>query len=198
MKAPITEKVKELYDYIRAYHRENRFPPTVREIQKHFGIKSTASVSYYLKQLEADGLIRHSKQKKRSIEIVGETNSEQIPLLGDIAAGTPILAVENIDSYMPLPEGFFGKGGPLFMLRVRGNSMIEVGIDDGDFVIIRSQETAENGEIAAVLIDNEVTLKRFYREKDHFVLHPENKSMSDIVTDVAAVLGVLVGLIRRY
>ena len=170
----------------------------MREIQSHFGIKSTASVSYYLKQLEAEGLIRHSKQKKRCIEVVGETKVEQIPLLGDIAAGTPILAVENIDSYVPLPDGFFGKGGEMFMLQVRGKSMIEVGIDDGDYVIIRSQETAENGEIAAVLIDNDVTLKRFYKEKDRFVLHPENRSMSDIITDHAVVLGVLVGLMRRY
>jgi len=198
MKAPIENKLKELYDYIRIFQRENRFPPTVREIQTHFGIKSTASVSYYLKQLEANGLIRHSKQKKRCIEVVGESKVEQVPLLGDIAAGTPILAVENIDSYVPLPEGFFGKGGTLFMLRVRGTSMIEVGIGDGDFVIIRSQETAENGEIAAVLIENEVTLKRFYKEKDHFVLHPENKTMSDIITDNAVILGVLVGLVRRY
>ena len=128
MKAPIENKLKELYDYIRNFQRENRFPPTVREIQTHFGIKSTASVSYYLKQLEANGLIRHSKQKKRCIEVVGESKVEQVPLLGDIAAGTPILAVENIDSYVPLPEGFFGKGGTLFMLRVRGTSMIEVGI----------------------------------------------------------------------
>jgi len=198
MKAQTGEKLKELYEYIRSFQRDNRFPPTVREIQAHFGIKSTASVSYYLKQLEAEGLIRHSKQKKRCIEVVGETKVEQIPLLGEIAAGTPILAVENIDSYVPLPDGFFGKGGELFMLKVRGNSMIEVGIGDGDYVIIRSQETAENGEIAAVLIDNDVTLKRFYKEKDRFVLHPENKTMSDIITDHAVILGVLVGLMRRY
>ena len=198
MKTSTTEKIKELYDYIRSFQRENHFPPTVREIQTHFGIKSTASVSYYLKQLEIEGLIRHSKQKNRSIEIVGETKIEQIPLLGEIAAGLPILAVENVDSYIPLPDGFFGKGGSLFMLQVRGKSMIEVGIDDGDYVIIRSQETAENGEIAAVMIENEVTLKRFYKEKDRFVLHPENKTMSDIIVDNAIILGVLVGLLRRY
>ena len=198
MKTSTTEKIKELYDYILSFQRENHFPPTVREIQTHFGIKSTASVSYYLKQLEIEGLIRHSKQKNRSIEIVGESKIEQIPLLGEIAAGLPILAVENVDSYIPLPDGFFGKGGSLFMLQVRGKSMIEVGIDDGDYVIIRSQETAENGEIAAVMIENEVTLKRFYKEKDRFVLHPENKTMSDIIVDNAIILGVLVGLLRRY
>ena len=198
MKEKTTILIKELFDYIRAFQQENRFPPTVREIQTHFGIKSTASVAYYLKQLEAENLIRKSKQKKRCIEIVGESKVDQIPLLGDIAAGTPILAVENVDSYVPLPEGFFGNGGNLFMLRVRGNSMIEIGISDGDFVIIRSQETAENGEIAAVLIENEVTLKRFYKEKDHFILHPENKEMQDIITEKAVILGVLVGLMRRY
>ena len=198
MKDQTAEKIKDIYNYIRSFQRENRFPPTVREIQTHFGIKSTASVSYYLKQLEAEGLICHSKQKKRCIEVVGESKIEQIPLLGEIAAGTPILAVENIDSYVPLPDGFFGKGGSLFMLRVRGESMIEIGIDDGDYVIIRSQETAENGEIAAVMIENEVTLKRFYKATDHYVLHPENKNMQDIITDKAAILGVLVGLMRRY
>ena len=198
MKDQTLNKIKELYDYIRSFERENRFPPTVREIQAHFGIKSTASVSYYLKQLEAENLIKKSKQKKRCIEIVGNAKVDRVPLLGDIAAGTPILAVENIDGYLPLPEGFFGNGGSLFMLRVCGKSMIEVGINDGDYVVIRSQETADNGEIAAVLIDNEVTLKRFYKKKDHYVLHPENKEMQDIITEKADILGVLVGLMRRY
>lgn len=190
--------LKELYDYIRDFSQKNGYPPTVREIQAHFGIKSTASVAYYLKQLENNNLIRHSKSKKRSLEIVGECKADQVPLLGEIAAGTPILAVENIDSYMPLPEGFFGGNAPLFMLQVRGNSMIEAGINNGDFVVIRKQETAENGEIAAVMIDNEVTLKRFYKEKSTFRLHPENRDMEDIITESADILGVLVGLLRRY
>ena len=190
--------LKELYDHIRDFSQSNGYPPTVREIQAHFGIKSTASVAYYLKQLENDNLIRHSKQKNRSIEVVGETKANQVPVLGEIAAGTPILAVENIDSYMPLPDGFFGANAPLFMLQVRGNSMIEAGINNGDYVVIRKQETADNGEIAAVMIDNEVTLKRFYKEKSTFRLHPENKDMEDIFTESADILGVLVGLLRRY
>lgn len=191
-------KVNELFEFIRRFQRENGFPPTVREIQRGFGIKSTASVAYYLDQLEAENLIKRSKQKKRCIELVGGVKADQVPLLGEIAAGTPILAVENVDSYLPLPQGFFGASAPLFMLKVRGNSMIEVGINDGDFVVIRKQETAENGTIAAVLIDNEVTLKRFYKEKDRFRLHSENKEMQDIITENAAILGVLTGLIRRY
>ena len=190
--------LKDLFEYIRDFSQKNGYPPTVREIQARFGIKSTASVAYYLKQLEADNLIRRSKQKKRCIEVVGETKPNQVPLLGEIAAGTPILAVENIDSYIPLPDGFFGTNSPLFMLQVRGNSMIDAGINDGDYVIIRKQETAENGEIAAVLIDNEVTLKRFYKEKDRFRLHPENKLLNDIIVESADILGVLVGLLRRY
>ena len=198
MKDLISEKLQELFDFIRTFQEENGFPPTVREIQSRFTIKSTASVAYYLKQLESQGLIRRSKQKKRCIEVVGESKINRIPLLGEIAAGTPILAVENIDSYFPLPDGFFGKGGQLFMLRVRGNSMIEVGINDGDYVIIRRQSTADNGEIAAVLIDNDVTLKRFYREKDYYRLHPENSDMEDIITSNADILGVLVGMMRRY
>ena len=198
MKENTSLKIKELFDYIRSFQQENGFPPTVREIQSHFGIKSTASVAYYLKQLESENLIRKSKQKKRCIEVVGETRVDQVPLLGEIAAGTPILAVENIDSYFPLPDGFFGKGAPLFMLQVRGNSMIDVGIENGDYVIIRRQETANNGEIAAVMIDSEVTLKRFYKENNRYRLHPENRDMEDIITDSAEILGVLVGLMRRY
>ena len=198
MNETLSTKLKELFDYIRNFQQDSGFPPTVREIQSHFGIKSTASVAYYLKQLEAEGLIRKSKQKKRCIEVVGESKVNQVPLLGEIAAGLPILAVENIDSYFPLPDGFFGKGGSLFMLQVRGKSMIGIGIQDGDYVIIRSQETAENGEIAAVLIENEVTLKRFYKEKSYFRLHPENRDMEDIITEKAEILGVLVGMMRKY
>lgn len=191
-------KVNELFEFIRRFQRENGYSPTVREIQSGFGIKSTASVAYYLDQLEGENLIKRSKQKKRCIELVGEVKADQVPLLGEIAAGTPILAVENIDSYLPLPHGFFGSSASLFMLKVRGNSMIEVGINDGDFVVICKQETAENGEIAAVLIENEVTLKRFYKEKNCFRLHPENKDMDDIITENAVILGVLTGLVRRY
>lgn len=191
-------KIQELYDYIKSFQIENGYPPTVREIQNRFSIKSTASVAYYLAQLESQNLIKRSKLKNRSIEIVGEPKRCEVPLLGDIAAGEPLLAVENIDSYFPMPDGFFGKGSDLFMLRIRGKSMIDIGINDGDYVVIRRQETAENGEIAAVLIDNEATLKRFYKENGFFRLHPENADMSDIITDRADILGVLVGLLRRY
>ena len=191
-------KIQELYDYIKSFQIENGYPPTVREIQNRFSIKSTASVAYYLAQLESQNLIKRSKLKNRSIEIVGEPKRCEVPLLGDIAAGEPLLAVENIDSYFSMPDGFFGKGSDLFMLRIRGKSMIDIGINDGDYVVIRRQETAENGEIAAVLIDNEATLKRFYKENGFFRLHPENADMSDIITDRADILGVLVGLLRRY
>lgn len=198
MKNSTMVKIQELYDYIKSFQIENGYPPTVREIQNRFSIKSTASVAYYLAQLESQNLIKRSKLKNRSIEIVGEPKRCEVPLLGDIAAGEPLLAVENIDSYFPMPDGFFGKGSDLFMLRIRGKSMIDIGINDGDYVVIRRQETAENGEIAAVLIDNEATLKRFYKENGFFRLHPENADMSDIITDRADILGVLVGLLRRY
>ena len=198
MKKNTSDIIKELYDFIRSFQRDNGFPPTVREIQSHFAIKSTASVAYYLKYLESENLIRRSKQKKRCIEVVGESKVKQVPLLGEIAAGLPILAVENIDSYFPLPEGFFGKGSDLFMLQVNGNSMIEIGIQNGDYVVIRRQNTAENGEIAAVLIENEVTLKRFYKEKGLYRLHPENADMEDIITEKANILGILVGMMRKY
>ena len=198
MKDKIKVKVQEIYQFIQTFQRENGYPPTVREIQHSIGIKSTASVSLYLSILEQEGLIKRSKQKNRSIELVEDNRSCEIPLVGEIAAGTPLLATENIDSYFPFPDGFFGKGAQLFMLQVRGDSMINVGINNGDHVIIRKQDTCENGEIAAVLIENEATLKRFYKEKDHFRLKPENATMQDIITKKAVILGVLVGLIRRY
>ena len=198
MNAKVTAKIQELFEYIKAFQRENGYPPTVREIQRRFGIRSTASVSYYLRMLEQEGLIKRSKQKNRCIELVGDSRSYDVPLVGDIAAGTPLLATQNIDSYFPLPEGFFGKGAELFMLQVRGESMIDIGINNGDLVVIRRQNTAENGEIAAVLIDDEATLKRFYKEKDYFRLRPENATMQDIITKKAEILGILVGLIRRY
>ena len=198
MKDSTNDKLQELYDYIRTFSRDKGYPPTVREIQHRFGIKSTASVSYYLRLLDENHLIKRSKQKNRAIEIVGETHACDVPLVGEIAAGVPLLATQNIDSYFPLPDGFFGKGAELFMLQIRGESMIDVGIHNGDLVIIRRQNTAENGEIAAVLIDNDATLKRFYRENGYFRLKPENSAMRDIITDRAEILGVLVGLIRRY
>ena len=197
MKEKTAAFLQDLFEYIRDFQSQNGFPPTVREIQSRFGIKSTASVAYYLKMLESDGLIRKSKQKKRCLEVVGEIKANAVPLLGEIAAGTPILAVENIDSYVPLPCGFFGSE-PIFMLQVRGKSMIDAGINDGDYVIIRKQESAQNGEIAAVLIENEVTLKRFYKEQTRYRLHPENSEMQDIITEKADILGILVGLLRRY
>ena len=198
MKDKTNLKLQELFEYIKSFRQSNGYPPTVREIQYNFGIRSTASVSYYLKLLEYEGLIKRSGRKNRSIELVGESRHCEIPLLGDIAAGTPILAAENVDAYFPFAEGYFGKGAELFMLKIKGNSMIDVGINDGDLVVIRRQNTAENGEIAAVLIDNESTLKRFYRESDHFRLKPENSAMDDIITDRAEILGVLTGLIRKY
>jgi len=198
MSKKLSIKIEELFDYIKAFQRENGYPPTVREIQRNFGIKSTASVSYYLRILEQDGLIKRLKQKNRCIEVISDSKSCEIPLVGEIAAGTPLLATQNIDSYFPLPDGFFGKGAELFMLQIRGESMIDIGINNGDLVVIRRQNTAENGEIAAVLIDDEATLKRFYKEKDYFRLKPENAAMQDIITKKAEILGVLVGLIRRY
>jgi len=198
MSKKLSIKIEELFDYIKAFQRENGYPPTVREIQRNFGIKSTASVSYYLRILEQDGLIKRLKQKNRCIEVISDSKSCEIPLVGEIAAGTPLLATQNIDSYFPLPDGFFGKGAELFMLQIRGESMIDIGINNGDLVVIRRQNTAENGVIAAVLIDDEATLKRFYKEKDYFRLKPENAAMQDIITKKAEILGVLVGLIRRY
>lgn len=196
-------QLRGMYDFIKGYIRENRFPPSVREISKELGIKSTASVSYYLDKLCDMNLIVKGKNKKRTIELVENkgtyTSTTSIPLVGKIAAGTPITAVENIDANYELPTDLFGSG-ELFMLTVQGESMIEAGINNGDRIIIKKQNTAENGEIVAALIDNSATVKRFYKEDGYVRLKPENKTMKDIIVNDEdfMILGVLKGLIRSY
>ena len=193
----IDVKLNELYNYVKNYQEENGFPPTVRDICNDLQIKSTATAHYYLEKLSSKGLITKNGDKKRAISINNRKNAFEVPLIGTVTAGTPILAVENLEDYYPLPQEF-NTGETLFMLKVKGDSMINAGIFDGDKIVVKKQETASNGDIVVALIDDSATVKRFYKENGKIVLHPENDLLEDIVVDSALILGVVVGLTRKF
>ena len=195
--AKIEAKLNELYNYVKNYQDLNGYPPTVRDICKDLSIKSTATAHYYLEKLSDRGLIKKNDDKKRAISIASRKNSFEVPLVGTVTAGTPILAVENLEDYYPLPLEF-KTGETLFMLKVKGDSMINAGILDGDKIVVKQQETAENGEIVVALLDDSATVKRFYKKENYYILHPENDQMEDIIVDNVSILGVVVGLTRKF
>jgi len=192
------DKTQEVYEFIKKYIYKNNYPPTIREIGEQLRLDSTSSVVYHLKKLEKQGKISRDASKNRAIELIDKPiiNSITLPVLGTIAAGNPILAEESWMDKVVISENFF-IGNNLFMLKVQGDSMVDVGIFDGDYVVISKQSIANNGEIVACLIDNEATVKRFFKENGYFRLQPENSSMSPIFTDHVIVLGKVVGLIRN-
>lgn len=189
-------KINLVYDFIVEYIKENGFPPSVREICAKCSIKSTASVYYYLEKLNEMGLLKKSPFKKRAIQLNTAQQHISIPLLGTIAAGKPILAVENLEGYIPVSTDICKENS--FALKIKGDSMIEAGIFNNDIVIIEKTETAENGDIIVALIDDEATVKRFYKKNDKIILHPENSSMTDMVFDEIKILGKLKALLRKY
>lgn len=193
------DKTQEVYEFIEDYIYKNNYPPTVREIGEKLMLDSTSSVVYHLKKLEKMGKITRDGSKNRAIELTDKPiiNSVTLPVVGTIAAGQPVLAEENWSDKIVISENFF-TGNNLFVLKIQGDSMIEVGIFDGDFVVISKQSVANNGEIVACLIDNEATVKRFYKENGFFRLQPENSSMKPIYTDHVEILGKVVGLIRNH
>ncbi len=194
----IEQKLQDLYSYIQNYTQENGFPPTVRDICKDLSIKSTASVNYYINKLTERGLISKMDDKKRAITLPkSNAKSFSVPLLGTVTAGTPIFAVENYDTYYALPDEF-NSGEQTFMLTVKGESMINAGIFSGDKIIVKRQESAENGEIVVALIEDSATVKRFYRKNGQVILHPENDYMNDMIFDNVQILGVVTGLIRKF
>ena len=194
----IDEKLNKLYNYVQKYIENNGFPPTVRDICNDLQIKSTATAHYYLNKLKEQGLLNKKDDKKRAISVKSKYETPiTVPLIGTVTAGTPILAVENFDGYYPLPQEF-ASDEELFMLKVKGESMINAGILNGDKIIVKKQETADNCEIVVCMIDDSATVKRFYKKGDKIVLHPENDTMQDIVTDNAYILGVVVGLMRKF
>ena len=196
------QKIKEVYDFIKQFTDENNYPPTVREIGAHIGVKSTATVYYYLEKLRNDGLITQGSNKNRAIGITAQNTVGQVnvlPLVGRISAGTGNLAVENIDGYYPVPKDLFG-GDNLFLLRVQGDSMINAGIDDGDLVVVNSQNQAAVGEIVVAAWQDQATVKRL-RSTVPFVLHPENDNMQDIfLTDdqSPSIVGKVVGCLKKF
>lgn len=196
--AKIDEKLNQLYEYVSNFSNENGYPPTVRDICKDLSIKSTATAHYYLEKLIDRGLITKREDKKRAITVKNRNNNSfQVPLIGTITAGTPILAVENFEDYYPLPLEFKHEE-EVFMLSVEGNSMINAGIFNGDKVIVKKQNTANNGDIVVALIEDSATVKRFYKKNNTIVLHPENDAMQDIILDDVQILGVVIGLTRKF
>ncbi|MCH3963839.1 MAG: transcriptional repressor LexA [Clostridium sp.] len=197
-----SERRLQIYKYIKSYVEQKGYPPSVREICSAVGAKSTSTVHRHLERLEKDGYIKRDATKPRTIEIVENLSNRKemvnIPIIGTIAAGKPILAVENIEDTFPLPIDYIKNRNQLFMLKIHGESMIDAGILDGDFAIIEKTNSAENGEVIAALIENEATLKRFFKESDHIRLQPENETMEPIIVPDCTIIGRLVGLYREY
>ena len=193
-KGPISDKQQQILEYIKDQIMEKGYPPAVREICDAVHLKSTSSVHSHLETLERRGYIRRDPTKPRAIEICDDnfqmlrTETASLPVVGRVAAGEPILAEQNIESYFPIPAEYVPRGES-FILKVHGTSMINVGIMDGDFIFVNSCSTAENGEIVVALIDDSATVKRFFREKDHIRLQPENDEMEPIIVEDGRVLG---------
>lgn len=192
------EKLTRVMDYIRKFSEENGYTPSVREIGKECGIKSTATVHSYIEKLQNKGYLNKTENKKRAVTI-GKGTGVTVPLIGTVTAGQPIFAYENYEDYYTFPVGEF-KGEEIFMLRVQGTSMIDAGIMDGDKIIVRRQETAQNGDIVIALVDDSATVKRFYAKNGQIILHPENEALSDMIysPEEVSILGKVVGLMRNY
>ena len=178
----LRDKQREIYDFLKVYTENKGYPPSVREICEAVNLRSTSTVHGHLKRLEKKGLIKRDPTKPRALEIMEMSGSKKemlnIPIIGKVTAGEPILATENIEDTFPLPIEYISHNEELFMLKVSGNSMINVGINDGDYAIIEKAQTAKNGDIVVALIENEATIKTFYKEKDHIRLQPENEIIS--------------------
>ena len=197
----LTKKQTEILEYIKSQILNKGYPPSVRDICTAVNLKSTSSVHAHLETLEKNGYIRRDPTKPRAIEIIDDnfnlTRREvvNVPLIGQVAAGQPLLAVENITGYFPIPAEFIPKE-EVFMLNVKGESMVNAGIYDGDQIIVKQQSTASNGEIVVALVDDSATVKRFYKENGHIRLQPENDFMEPIIVDSCEIIGKVIGLIR--
>jgi repressor LexA len=196
------DKQSEIYDFLKNYTENKGYPPSVREICEAVSLRSTSTVHGHLKRLEKKGMIKRDPSKPRALEIAELSTPKKeminIPIIGKITAGLPILATENIEDTFPIPLDYIKHDKELFMLRVSGKSMINVGINDNDLAIIESSNHAINGDIVVALIDDSATIKRFYKEKDHVRLQPENDSMEPIIVDDCQILGKLVGIFRSF
>ncbi len=199
----ISDKQREILEFMKQEILNKGYPPTVRDICEAVKLKSTSSVHSHLETLEKNGYIRRDPTKPRAIEIVDDnfnlTRREvvNVPLVGRVTAGEPILAVENIESYFPIPSEYM-PNQESFMLKVKGESMINAGIFDGDNVLVQKQETAHNGDIVVALIEDSATVKTFYRENDHIRLQPENDTMEPIIVPECSILGKVFGVFRFF
>ncbi|NBI27816.1 transcriptional repressor LexA [Chengkuizengella marina] len=199
----LSTRQQSILDFIKEEVQKKGYPPSVREIGEAVGLASSSTVHGHLERLEKKGFIRRDPTKPRAIEILDEENPTivtssitQVPLIGKVTAGLPILATENIEEYFPLPNHYVGDYN-VFMLQIVGESMIEAGIHDGDYVIVRQQQSANNGEIVVAMTEeNEATVKRFFKESNHFRLQPENSTMEPILLNEVSILGKVVGLFR--
>ena len=194
--------IDRVYNYIRNYIEQNQISPSVRDICAGVGLKSTSSVHSHLESLEKKGAIRRDPAKPRAIEICDEsfqlvrTEVVSLPVVGQVAAGQPILAQQNIDTYFPLPAEYV-PGGESFILKVKGDSMINVGIFNGDYIFVNVCNSAKNGDIIVALVDDSATVKTFYKESDHIRLQPENDTMEPIILNNVSILGKAIGLYRK-
>jgi repressor LexA len=201
----LTKRQQEIFDFIKKYSARYGYPPTVRDIGKAVGLASSSTVHAHLANLEKVGLLRRDPSKPRAIEMLDKavdaaksvvTGQSGLPLVGRVAAGQPILADENIEDYVEVPDiAGGGQGG--FLLAVHGDSMVDAGILDGDHVVVRNQETAADGEIVVALVGEEATVKRFFKEADHVRLQPENETMEPIRTRDVSIVGRVVGVLRK-
>jgi repressor LexA len=205
----VTERQRAILDYLRGFVDEHGYPPTVREIGEAVGLRSPSTVHAHLAQLERAGLLRRDPTKPRAIELtdrrreVAESPADvhRLPLVGEIAAGGPLLADQNIEEYLAVPEPL-SRGGEEFLLRVRGDSMVDAGILDGDYVVVQRRQDAENGQIVVALagedeVADEATVKRFFRENGRVRLQPENEAMEPIYADHVQILGKVIGVFRQ-
>lgn len=208
MSKPLTTRQKSVYEFIESYILQKGYGPTVREIAEAVHLSSPSTVHVHLKTLEEKGYIVRDPLKSRSIALPGKLEQEEafgstgssntlsLPLVGNVAAGEPILAEHNVETTLQLPTEIVGDSAS-FILAVHGESMIEAGINDGDYVVVKEQQVARNGEIIVALIDDGATVKRFFKEKDHIRLQPENSTMDPIITRDCAIVGKVVAVLRK-
>jgi repressor LexA len=197
----LTKRQQEIFDFVKRYAGEHGYPPTVRDIGKAIGLTSSSTVHAHLANLERLGVLKRDPTKPRALEVLVDRAKEAVspsglPLVGQVAAGSPVLAEENIEEYVTVP-GIAGGDQGQFVLRVKGDSMKDAGILEGDHVIVCKQDTAKNGEIVVALVGEDATVKRFFRERDHVRLQPENEALEPILTRDVQVLGRVVGVCRR-
>ncbi len=199
----LTTRQQEIYDFLKQQILERGYPPSVREICEAVHLKSTSSVFAQLERLENKGYIKRDPSKPRAIEICDDsfqsirTETASIPVVGTVAAGQPILATQNIDSYFPIPLERV-PSGQAFVLKVKGNSMVNIGIMNGDYVMVESCNEAKNGDLVVALVDDSATVKNFYKEDGHIRLQPQNDSMEPIIVDDCTILGKVFGVYRFY